>query len=399
MSRTINPLHFEDLEPKRFEDLVRQLAYDYRTWSDIEATGRSGSDDGFDIRAWEKIAQTDEDTDEPADRKWLIQCKREQSIGPSKAQSYAKDITKENKDLYGVLFVTSSELSKKARDAIREEFASAGLQEIHIWTRSELEDQLFQPKNDHLLFAYFGFSLLRKKSSTKTKVKSRLAIKRKLHRVLGDSPYGEIMIRDAGFERYPTIDKYEGKQSDDPPVVVGRVQGYYFDGLVIAIARYHAYYDRDNKEFDYDGRYNQINLSPSKFSGKWEDNVPKNHQAFSDFHRSIDETKRYHYVQFALIPYDSIVDIDEKGDEYFDSPHLFVLRDSTGLLYRRSEYEFIHPNNNFNQIQHLNKTFKRIQFFPKTYRTKKPKQETENNSQPPKGDIEKPFPQLSDKDS
>jgi hypothetical protein len=53
-TRTINPLHFEDLEPHRFEDLVRRLLYSFRDWNSIEATGRGGSDDGFDIRAWEK---------------------------------------------------------------------------------------------------------------------------------------------------------------------------------------------------------------------------------------------------------------------------------------------------------------------------------------------------------
>lgn len=29
-SRTIGPLHFEDLDPKRFEDLIRQLAYEFK---------------------------------------------------------------------------------------------------------------------------------------------------------------------------------------------------------------------------------------------------------------------------------------------------------------------------------------------------------------------------------
>lgn len=115
-SRTYNPLHFEDLEPKRFEDLVRQLAYDFRNWSDIEATGRSGNDGGFDVRAWEKLQATDEDEDEnKTDRPWLIQCKREKSIGPTKAEQYAKDVVKENKDLYGVLLVVSCDLSKDAR--------------------------------------------------------------------------------------------------------------------------------------------------------------------------------------------------------------------------------------------------------------------------------------------
>jgi len=41
-TRTLNPLHFEDLEPHRFEDLVRQLAYGYTRWRSLEATGRLG---------------------------------------------------------------------------------------------------------------------------------------------------------------------------------------------------------------------------------------------------------------------------------------------------------------------------------------------------------------------
>src|SRR2546421_8450819 len=54
-SRTINPLHFEDLEPHRFEDLVRQLAYSYRTWRYLDATGRLGRDGGLDIRGVEIV--------------------------------------------------------------------------------------------------------------------------------------------------------------------------------------------------------------------------------------------------------------------------------------------------------------------------------------------------------
>jgi hypothetical protein len=47
---TIGPFHFEDSDPKRFEDLIRALANDFKDWQSIEATGRSGSDDGIDIR-------------------------------------------------------------------------------------------------------------------------------------------------------------------------------------------------------------------------------------------------------------------------------------------------------------------------------------------------------------
>src|SRR5687768_2785672 len=94
---TLGPIHFEDLEPHRFEDLVRQLLYDFRDWRQIEATGRSGADQGFDARGWEIAGGTvfEPDTEDilndsalaeegVRDRLWLIQCKREKSISPAK---------------------------------------------------------------------------------------------------------------------------------------------------------------------------------------------------------------------------------------------------------------------------------------------------------------------------
>jgi hypothetical protein len=57
ITRTYGPIHFEDLEPRRFEDLVRELIYDYKDWQSIEATGRTGSDEGIDIRAYERVPE------------------------------------------------------------------------------------------------------------------------------------------------------------------------------------------------------------------------------------------------------------------------------------------------------------------------------------------------------
>jgi len=34
--------------------MVRQLAYDFRDWASLEAIGRSGSDEGTDIRGLER---------------------------------------------------------------------------------------------------------------------------------------------------------------------------------------------------------------------------------------------------------------------------------------------------------------------------------------------------------
>src|SRR5512147_787465 len=96
---TVNPLHFEDLEPHRFEDLVRRLLYSFRDWRDIEATGRSGSDEGFDIRAWEKtdsITNVSDEGEEGAHlaegNLWQVQGKREKTIGPSDMTTILKDV-------------------------------------------------------------------------------------------------------------------------------------------------------------------------------------------------------------------------------------------------------------------------------------------------------------------
>ncbi len=52
VTKTLRALHFEDLEPHRFEELVRELVYDFKEWQSIEATGRCGDQsDGSEAAA------------------------------------------------------------------------------------------------------------------------------------------------------------------------------------------------------------------------------------------------------------------------------------------------------------------------------------------------------------
>jgi hypothetical protein len=81
-TRTLNPLPFEHLEPHRFEDLIRQLVYDFRPWKRLEPTGRLGADDGIDIRGVEAVlvelpvdggGEEEEDRPGTIERFWTIQ--------------------------------------------------------------------------------------------------------------------------------------------------------------------------------------------------------------------------------------------------------------------------------------------------------------------------------------
>ncbi|MBK8160291.1 MAG: hypothetical protein IPK59_16465 [Rhodospirillaceae bacterium] len=123
-------------------------------------------------RAWEIVdgtvgveadeAEAADDPQPTADRQWLIQCKRERAIGPKKLADYMGDLPAAvDPPLHGVIFAAACDFSIKARDEFRRIAREKGLSEAYLWGRGEIEDMLYQPKNDHLLFAYFGVSLSR----------------------------------------------------------------------------------------------------------------------------------------------------------------------------------------------------------------------------------------------
>ncbi|CAI2505372.1 Uncharacterised protein [Serratia proteamaculans] len=208
VTKTINPLPFQDLEPKRFEDLIRQLIYDFRVWGRLEATGRSGADEGFDARGIESVnPPNDIDSDNSVsdndnERVWLIQCKREKSITPQKLISHLKEIKLiDNPQLHGVIFAASCDFSKKTRDVFHTWAKENGISESIIWGKAELEDALFQSKNDNLLFAYFGISLSIRRKNLASQVKYDISVKKKLKSCL--SIGRDLIIRDPSLDDYP----------------------------------------------------------------------------------------------------------------------------------------------------------------------------------------------------
>jgi hypothetical protein len=369
--RTFAPLHFEDLEPRRFEDLVRQLAYDLRQWRMLEATGRAGSDGGFDARGFESIEplpldeNSDEDTEEKPidrlqDRLWLIQCKRERVINPAKLKSHLDDIpAASTNNLYGMVFVACCDFSKKARDVFRSWCSDRGISEAHIWGKAELEDQLYQAKNDGLLFAYFGFSLRIRRRSVKTELRARLAMKRKAERIL--QHYQAILLRDPTDERYPYT--FEG----EPPARwrVVQFKEHHPRGLVILKRRYFAYMADDKIHWDYIEQTESPGVSA--YENPWHEQVEgsidhaldqKIHKFWSD---QPDRNQANYYV-YELIKYEDILDIDEKGDKALSKPHVYL-----ESIASRKEGKYIENLLMYNPTEIPADDTNRVEFFPKEF--------------------------------
>lgn len=343
VSRTLNPLHFEDLEPHRFEDIVRQLIYDFKSWRRLEPTGRGGGDDGFDVRGLEAATPDeaparatdgdieDDGADEPgqSDRLWLVQCKREKAISPKKLLDYLEAIPAETVEgLYGVIFAAACDFSKKARDAFFQWARENSVAEAHLWGKADLEDQLYQPKNDNLLFAYFGFSLQIRKRSIRTALRSRLAMKKRAETVFGKVHHSCVLLRDPTDDDYPyTNDRSENHQGKWR-VVPFRGLGPL--GLLIQAKRHFAYIDDKTEGWDI---IEAVDVGkPSRHEDHWaepeEPAVSNLHARALHVWSALPDMNRANYYEEMLIRYEDILAIDEAGDELASFPHVYIELDT-----------------------------------------------------------------------
>lgn len=329
-TRTVNPLQFDALEPKRFEDLVRQLLHDFRPWRQLEATGRGGSDDGFDARGWESSpggivdAETEAEEDMApilgGDRVWLVQCKREKAIGPSKLISYLDAISDDDvKSLYGIVFVACSDFSKKARDEFRRWCVGRGVPEFHLWGKAELEDALFQSKNDGLLFAYFGLSLTIRRRTDQARLRAQTTIKRKLSRVIEKSHH--LLFRDAAEDSYP----YRSSADDNFGWWVYRNPKLTFRGLEVVTRSYFAFVDDDGKHWDYANAFNDETLDLRADPWRGGELIYEQRHRLYEFWHSLPKNNQAWLEVRGVMPFASIIEVDEMGDDLTGHPHVFVM--------------------------------------------------------------------------
>lgn len=338
VAKTLHPLPFENLEPKRFEDLVRQLIYDFRRWRLIEATGRAGSDDGFDVRAYEIMAGTEEaDIDEeeeegrelrapPAyDRLWLIQCKRERAIGPSKIVAHLEVMPAESfRDTYGVIVAAACDFSKATRDVCREWCREKGVQEIHLWGKAEIEDQLYQPKNDNLLFAYFGVSLQVRRQAQATQLRRTTTLKRRIKRHLSEGgwPGQLVLIRDPSDDRYPDT---KGKCLTEGGFLW---RPYYslglgVHGLRVLVRCFHGYINHATDQWDIASALDRS--VPNELSNLWRVSPgPNESWPVIEKWSQLPRGNQYFLKFITWLPYAEIIEIDEVGDDELEVPTVFA---------------------------------------------------------------------------
>lgn len=355
-SRTINPLHFEDLEPHRFEDLVRQLMYDYKDWKSIEATGKLGSDDGIDILAIENFVSEEYTEDSITqyrvkEKEWIIQCKREQVLTPKKVNDIiTKDISRQTSPPYGYILIASCNFSKKSRDTFKQRLNELGVNEFYIMGKAELEDLLFLPRYDHILFAYFGISLQMRKRSIKSNLSSRLTTKRKLIKELELSNIDEriskeILIRPTESSDYPFLKNEE--------ILNWRFYEVHsfspLDCISVVLKKHYAYINWETKEWDIIEKYDlSFPHFPELFGlteSFYNELVDKSMEAKLQWDKLENDNKGY-YIEIRPVHFDRILLIDEIGDPYNKGPHIVVdyINDTPfenkAYTYIESQYEF-----------------------------------------------------------
>ena len=176
MSRTQNPLHFEDLSPARFESLSLDLLWSFRAFSQIHSYGQSGSDGGADI-----LAVEDEDDRE---LHWHVQCKRVSQISRAAINEMVAKLKANYERRDRLLVVAACNISRAMHQHLQSRASSAGYSQTLVWDRSYLEALLYAERRD-LLTKYFGDSgnpiseeeLLKRRVSLKSELRARMLAK------------------------------------------------------------------------------------------------------------------------------------------------------------------------------------------------------------------------------
>lgn len=312
-TQTTNRLHFEDLDPHRFEDLGAELLYRKQEWKRFNNWGRSGSDDGIDISCEEENGVI-----------WFCQCKRYQTISTSEIKAAVDKIVSKNKNCKDgiILLIVACNVSKKAVDVFEDYSRNKGFKDAFIWYASTLELMLYKDY-ENLLSKYFGFKPDNNKNKERViqSNKMKQEVQKKLLRNIEWNHNTRMQIaKDPSLQfRYTKADIRSVNDIDDP---------YGDDASSCRIFPFQL--TEVGIEF-FDCPWIDFRIAINTTTRCWrklkdEDNLKEN-----EFEVRADHT--------VLIPYYCIVDIMEEGDERSDYPIIICDFEFNNTPFLRSYYK------------------------------------------------------------
>lgn len=314
VARTTTRLHFDDLDPRRFEDLCLALLYPLNPWEDIRHYGRGGTDGGVDVLAVERLADARE-------RTWVVQCRRYRRATKATLEKAVRDaLTKMVSPPDVLLVVVSCDVSRSAHEAYVRYAASRGIGTPMLWTQSLVEAKLYAERRD-LLFAFFGLSEALDSRSRERTVVRNVALKRRMRTALLRSSRGTPVSR-MPYDKFVTTEAIihsvdDSSYPNEPADCHGIWSWYkveffdfYWNGLKVIIGM-------DRVVVAADGRWALLDLKCGDLPGGLREET---------------------VFRIGHIPYRDIVEYDDVGDEFSSVPHIYCRFAEGGTPYEEISY-------------------------------------------------------------
>jgi hypothetical protein len=313
-TKTINPLHFTDLDPMRFEDLCLHLVSKIYKWKELNHFGRKGQDGGVDIHGIESLIDEE--------KVWFIQCKRYSNLTKAHLEEVVKKATKiaiPDK----LLLIAACNVSRNQYDHFKLCSQNSGIKESEIWTASTLQTKLYNYKD--LLFIYFGLQLENKEMSGASKIRYSLKMEKRMRKDLINHKFfkenfqkvlhdpmlqfisNRVIIHSVDDMTYPTVDPNINTWYRE------HLYNFYHNGIELWLgATLGGIAIMDNK-------------------GYWE---PTN---YFDERKNNGKYKTIEVKTIGQIPFYNIVDY-KLFDEYYSEPHIYCKFDLNGEPFERIYY-------------------------------------------------------------
>lgn len=315
-TKTINRIHFSDLDPYRFEDLCLALVTRMENWKELIHPGRMGSDGGIDIIAFK------EENDQV--KKWYIQCKRYIKITKLDLKEIIEKVTVMPPFADKLLLIVACDISMTLIQYFKDYSKEKGINESEVWTASIIESKLYNVHKD-LLFVYFGISFANRKLTNVARTKHYLRMEKRVYKELIDYKFindpknrkqilydpssrfisSEVFIRSIDDTSYPENDQTSSS------LISSWFRTYFYDTYFNGI------------EFWLDAVCSTLVIIDK--DGKWEP---------LDDNGDMRKKNPFYQVilakQIGRIPYFNIIDFKTDGDEFSSVPHLFCQYDDYG---------------------------------------------------------------------